>query len=530
MCKTIRDRRMSPRLRGAARTQIAVFLLIPAVGLGIAYSCPAATQGEGAGTPPNIVIVYADDLGYGDVSAYNPDRGKIPTPNMDRLAREGMRFTDAHSSSSVCSPSRYTLLTGRYHWRTRLQSGIVGVFGEPLIAPDRMTIGTLAKQRGYRTACLGKWHLGWDWPIPAEEMKYFRLPRNQNEPPASNEEQQASWRRVFGNRIPGGPTERGFDEYFGTDVPNWPPFCFIDNDRTVGVPNVLLPARFFNSQPKMASQPGPAVEGWQFEPVLPTITRRACEFIRRCAAQGQPFLLYFPLTSPHEPLAVNPQWRGKSGLNVYADFVMETDHALGEVLRALDEAGLVENTLVIFTSDNGKAEYTGASELESMGHYSSGPFRGYKFSAYEGGHRVPLIVRRPGTIAAGGVCHQLVHQADIFATLAEVLGVPVPDNAGEDSISLLPLFRGDDRAVRTHAVSCSGGGVPAIRDGRWKLILSKPPELFDLLADPGETTNLADQHPERVTAMQSLLERLIVEGRSTPGPRQKNDVKVRRHP
>ncbi|GAB4135976.1 MAG: arylsulfatase [Thermogutta sp.] len=521
-----RTRRLFVRF---ARLQYASILLSLAASIVVAYGHAAASQSEERSAPPNIVILYADDLGYGDVSSYNPDRGKISTPNIDRLAREGMRFTDAHSSSGVCSPSRYTLLTGRYHWRSRLQSGIVGVFEEPLIAADRMTVGHLAQQRGYRTACFGKWHLGWDWPIPPDKMPLFRLPRNQRGV-QTTAEQVAAWREVFSQSIPGGPTTRGFHEYFGTDVPNWPPFCFIDNDRTVGIPQELLPDRYFDAQPLMASQPGPAVEGWRFEPILPTITRRACEFIRRCTGQGTPFLLYLPFTSPHEPLAVNSEWMGKSGLHIYADFVMETDHAVGEVLRALDDAGISQNTLVIFTSDNGKAQYTGAAELERLGHYSSGPFRGYKASAYEGGHRIPLIVRQPGKVVAGGVCPQLVHQADVFATLAELLDISVPENAGEDSFSLLPLLRGEDRPIRTSAVSCNANGLPAIRDGRWKLILSKNPELFDLLEDPGETTNLADRYPERVSAMRALLEKLIVEGRSTPGPRQKNDVKVRRYP
>lgn len=479
---------------------------------------------------PNIVVILADDLGYGDVSSYNPDRGKIPTPNIDRLAKEGMRFTDAHSSSGVCSPSRYTLLTGRYHWRTRLQAGIVNVFGEPLIAPDRMTIGTLAKARGYRTACFGKWHLGWDWPIPAEEMKYFRLTRNQKETPPPTKEQVEAWHRVFSQRIPGGPAERGFDEYFGTDVPNWPPFCFIENDRTVGIPSVLLPDRFLGAEPRMASLPGPALPDWRFGDILPTITDRACEFIRQCAKDGKAFLLYFPLTSPHEPLAVNEPWKGKSGLNVYADFVMETDAMVGRVLDTLDEIGVTDKTLVIFTSDNGKARYTGAEALEKMGHFSSGPFRDYKASVYEGGHRVPFIVRWPKVVPPGSVCIQLVHQADLFATLAEILEVPIPPNAGEDSFSLLPLFRGENRSVRPHAVSCASSGVPSVREGPWKLILNKNPELYQLDNDPGETANLADRYSDRVEAMKKLLEKIIRDGRSTPGPQQKNDVPVKRYP
>lgn len=202
---------------------------------------------------PNIVVILADDLGYGDVQCYNPERGKIPTPNIDRLASEGMRFTDGHSSSGVCSPSRYALLTGRYHWRTRLQTGIVGVFGDPLIAPDRLTIAGLAKQHGYQTACIGKWHLGRDWGVPADKGDMFQVAKNVT---VATDEHRAAWQEVFSKPMAGGPTVRGFDEYFGTDVPNWPPYCFIENDRTVGIPSELLPARLFQNH--QASLQGPA--------------------------------------------------------------------------------------------------------------------------------------------------------------------------------------------------------------------------------------------------------------------------------
>ena len=252
--------------------------------------------------PPNILIILADDLGYGDVQCYNPQRGKIPTPNMDRLAREGMRFTDAHSSSGVCSPSRYALLTGRYHWRTRLQQGIVGVWEVPLIAPDRLTIAGLAQQNGYRTTCVGKWHLGWDWPIEAEQRKFLQGPRKQgpdDEAPIASAERVEVWRKVFSQTIAGGPTTRGFDEYFGTDVPNWPPYCFIENDRTVGTPSEWLPARLVGGNPLLASLPGPALKDWRLQAILPTLDDRVCARIRRFAEKKEPFLIYMPLTAPH---------------------------------------------------------------------------------------------------------------------------------------------------------------------------------------------------------------------------------------
>jgi arylsulfatase A-like enzyme len=477
-------------------------------------------------SPPNVVVILADDLGYGDLQCYNPERGKIKTPNLDRLASQGMRFTDGHSSSGVCSPSRYTLLTGRYHWRTRLQTGIVGLWERPLIAPDRITIGTLAKQHGYRTAAIGKWHLGRDWPIAPEARPAFA----DFKPGAQlTDAHRAAWQAVFSQAIPGGPTTRGFDSYFGTDVPNWPPFCFIENDRTVGIPNEFLPQEKFRKN--QASKQGPALPGWQFEGILPALGDRACAFVTESAAKPEPYLLYLPLTTPHTPLAVNKEWQGKSGLdNDCADLIMETDATVGRVLEAIEKSGEAANTLVFFTSDNGFAAYTGAPQLESRGHFPSGPLRGYKSEVYEGGHREPFIIRWPEVVKPGSVCGQLVHQADLIATLADILGAKLPDNAGEDSFSLLPLLKGHDQPVRATAVSCAASGVPGFRSGSWKLIPTAEVQLYNLAADLGEQRNLAATEPARVAELQAMLEKTIREGRSTPGPRQRNDVTVRRFP
>ena len=397
---------------------------------------------------PNIVVIFADDLGYGDVACYNPARGKIPTPHMDRLASQGMMFTDAHSSSGVCSPSRYTLLTGRYHWRTRLQQGIVGLWGAPLIAPDRLTIAGLLKQQGYQTHCIGKWHLGWDWPIQVGKKGLFR--GNKTEVVPATLAHQDAWRYTFSQSIPGGPIDRGFDDYFGTDVPNWPPFCYLEQDKTVGIPSEFLPTQLFvNNQ---ASLQGPALAGWSLEPILPALGDRTSDTIRRAAKDEQPFFVYMPLTSPHTPLAVNDAWKGKSRLNLYADFVMETDAIVGQVLDALEQNGLADKTLVIFTSDNGCAPYIGVRDLEDRGHFPSGPLRGYKSDVWEGGHRVPFIVRWPGHVDPQSVCHQLVHQADLMATCAAVVGAELGAKVAEDSFSLLPLLQGQIRK-HTHNVT-----------------------------------------------------------------------------
>lgn len=485
---------------------------------------------------PNIVVIYADDLGYGDVSCYNRERGKIATSHIDRLAAEGMRFTDGHSSSGVCSPSRYTLLTGRYHWRSRLQSGIVGLWGAPLIAPDRLTIAGLLAQHDYRTACVGKWHLGWDWPIPAKKKSLFRTARGKKDVAATTAH-RAAWREVFSRPIAGGPTTRGFDTYFGTDVPNWPPFCYIENDRTTGIPSEFLPARLFKNN--QASVQGPALAHWKLEPILPALGERASQFIERSASGTRPFFLYMPLTSPHTPLAVNQEWKGKSGLNTYADFVIETDAVVGQVLAALDRSGAARRTLVLFTSDNGCAPYIGVDELEKKGHYPSGPLRGYKSDVWEGGHRVPFIVRWPGVVKAGGMCQQLVHQADLLATCAEIIGATLPGNAGEDSFSFLPLLKGADRPVRQHAVSQSARGLLALRRGSWKLIAGRgsggwtkgqdkhPAQLYNFAEDLSEMRNFWTDKNTIATELLTLLEKLITDGRSTPGPTQKNDVPVR---
>ena len=512
-------------------------LLIIAI---VCWSYPAALQAASA--PPNIIVIYADDLGYGDIQCYNPKRGKIPTPHVDKLASQGMRFTDAHSSSGVCSPSRYTILTGRYHWRSRLQRGIVRLWGPPLITPDRLTIGGLAKKHGYHTACIGKWHLGWNWPIPAGKKKLFTSTGYRGKKNLSaTDEQRAAWREVFSKPIAGGPIAVGFDEYFGTDVPNWPPYCFIENDRTVGIPSeYAAPELFIRNQ---ASQQGPALKGWTLEPILPALGDRAAAFIQREAKTPKPFLVYMPLTSPHTPLSVNAKWKGKSKLNLYADFVMETDAIVGQVVEALEKSGAAKNTLVIFTSDNGCAPYIGVTDLEKMGHYPSGPLRGYKADAWEGGHRVPFIVRWPGVVKPKSSCDQLVHQADLLATFAEIFGTKLPKSAGEDSFSLMSLFKGGTGPIREHAVSASIGGTPSVRMGQWKYIpargsggwgkggdQSQPIQLYDLADDLGESRNLAAKNPKQVERMKALLEKLIVQGRSTPGPKQKNDVKVLRYP
>lgn len=512
--------------------RVALTLVLAA---GVVRTSPAHTS---AGPDlPNVLVVYADDLGYGDVAAFGGDSSRIPTPRLDALAAEGMAFTDAHSSSGVCSPSRYTLLTGRYHWRSRLQKGIVGLWEAPLIEPGRPTLGTLGQAAGLRTACIGKWHLGWDWPLETGDRKLLGGPKQGAQ---ATDAHRAAWARLFGQPIPGGPTARGFDAYFGTDVPNWPPYCFLRDDRTVGIPTTFAAGDLFARN--QASQQGPALEGWTLEPILPAITDEAVTFLEGCAEAEQPFLLYWSLTSPHTPLAVNEEFRGASGLGVYGDFVVETDAAIGRVLDALERLDLADDTLVLFTSDNGFAHYAGKDELEAQGHLPSGGLRGSKADAWEGGHRVPFIARWPGRVEAGSASNALVHQADLFRTVAEVLGLATPDDAGEDSWSLVPLLLGTGASGRTSSVSCSIRGVPSVRSGPWKLLPvpgsggwtkggdSEPAQVYDLSTDRAEEHNLYPEEAGRAAGLAALLEAEILAGRSTPGAPQRNDVEVVRHP
>lgn len=497
---------------------------------------------------PNIVFFFVDDMGYGDATCMNPD-GKIHTPHLDRLASEGMLFRDAHSSSAVCSPSRYSVLTGRYNWRSRLQQGIVGCWGDALIAEERLTVAGMLRDNGYRTACIGKWHLGMSWPFEANREDFWprtahgRTAQGVVKGPEATEEQRRRWQDAFSKPTLAGPTTRGFDSYFGVDVPNWPPYCFIENDRTVGIPSEFLPDRLLGDN--LASIAGPAMPYWHFEQLLPTWAQKADSVIEESAATKTPLFLYLPMTSPHTPLSVNKRFIGKSGLNnLYADLVIETDDTLGSVLDSLERHGVADNTLVIFASDNGCAHYIGAAEMEAQGHFPSGGLRGYKSDAWDGGHRIPCVARWPGRIQPGTTCDALVCLSDFMATCAEIVGADLPADAAEDSFSMVPLLRGEAGETRPHVIHHSIAGKFAIRDREWKLVLcpgsggwSQPDndavraglpvvQLYNMQDDPGETVNLCDRHGDKVRDMLAELERLVAAGRSTPGPRQRNDIEV----
>lgn len=478
----------------------------------------------GAAERPNIVYILADDLGYGDVRCFNRD-GKIPTPNLDRLAAGGMRFTDAHSSSSVCTPTRYSILTGRYNWRSTLKSGVLGGFSRRLIEPGRLTVPALLREHGYRTACLGKWHLGMDWPL--REGGYAR-------------NEADGWKVDYTLPIQNGPITLGFDRFFGIAASlDMPPYVFIEQDRVLGLPTVE----------KTWIRTGPAHADFEAIDVLPTLTRRAAQFLADHAAGARtnaPFFLYLALSAPHTPILPTAEWQAKSGLNPYADFVMQTDQSVGQVLDALDREGLTTNTLVFFASDNGCSPEAKFPELAAKGHHPSAAFRGHKADIFDGGHRVPFLVRWPGRVRAGSISDQLVCLVDLMATCAELLDVRLPDTAGEDSVSVLPaLFERASQPLREAVVHHSINGSFSIRQGAWKLALCAdsggwsapkpgtpaaralpPVQLYNLASDPGERTNVQDQHPEVVKRLTGLLERYVANGRSTPGAPQTNTAPV----
>lgn len=491
----------------------------------LATGSVAGAQGpREAVSRPNIVYILADDLGYGDVSCLNPE-SKIRTPHVDRLAGEGITFTDAHSGSAVCTPTRYGVLTGRYAWRTRLKQGVLYGYSGPLIAPGRLTVPALLKQHGYHTAAFGKWHLGMHWTLKGEQT-----------PPGSREEAPPA-QVDYTARIHQAPTSVGFDEFYGISASlDMPPYIWIRNDRTEGVPTTE----------KTYIRKGPAHADFEAEHVLPTLGRKSAGYIEARAKDRQPFFLYLPLNSPHTPIAPSEKYAGRSGLNPYADFTLQTDAVVGQVLEALERTGQAKNTLVVFTSDNGCSPQADYPTLLAKGHNPSHVFRGHKADIYEGGHRVPFIARWPARVKAGTKSAETVCLTDLMATCAEIVGAKLPPTAGEDSVSLLPALVGTTKTpLREATVHHSINGSFAIRQGKWKLALcpgsggwsaprpgrddtSKLPnvQLYDLSQDLGEQKNLQAEQPEVVGKLTRLLQSYADRGRSTPGPTQPNDSPV----
>jgi len=467
---------------------------------------------------PNVVIIYADDMGFGDLGANNPD-SKIPTPNLDKLASEGMRFIDGHSSSGICTPSRFALLTGQHHWR-RFHN-IVGAMGSSVFEPDDFTLAKMFKTKGYNTACIGKWHLGWDW----NALKRAEAAKWSKKRPSRPED--FDWSQP----IPDGPLAQGFDYYFGDGTINFPPYCWIENDGVVEAPTAMLNTKTFRKIPegKWEFRGGPMVEGWDPYQVLPTLTDKAVAWLEKQSAD-QPFFLYFPLPAPHAPIIPNDEYLGKSQAGAYGDFVYESDAMAGRILEVLETKGFAENTIVVFTTDNGSEHYAYA-RLKNVGHWSSGHLRGLKRDVWEGGHRVPFVVRWPGKIRPGAVSDETISQVDLAATFASVIGHTLTSSEAVDSYNLLPLLQGHEykQPLRKATVQNTFKRAFALRQGDWMFIdaksgkHSKCPDwfntergygkdetaglLYNLKDDPAQRKNLYAAYPEKVSEMKKLLDR-----------------------
>lgn len=519
----------SPRLL-FARSSLLLFLsLVCAV-----FTAAAAPS------KPNIVLILADDLGYGDVHCFNPE-GKIATPNIDRLASQGMRFTDAHSSSSVCTPTRYGLLTGRYNWRSRLKNGVLGGMSPRLIEQGRLTLPAMLKEQGYTTACVGKWHLGMDWTLKPDAQRF-------ND---SIEKGENGWRVDFSKPIQNGPTAVGFDHYFGIAASlDMVPYTFIENDHVLVQPTVDKAFPMMLGREGRTTRRGPAAADFDASHVQGTLIEHAQKLLGEYAAgarEGKSFFLYIPMAAPHTPIVPTSTWQEKSQLNRYADFVMQVDASVGELLTTLERSGVADNTIVIFTSDNGCSPEAKFDELQKNGHFPSAQFRGTKADLFEGGHRVPFIVSWPGKVKAGATSNQLICLNDVMATCAEILGAKLPENAAEDSVSFLPALAGSDgdKPLREALVHHSINGSFAIRQGDWKLLLSPdsggwsaprpgspkakelpPVQLYNLANDIAESRNVQVEQPEIVERLTKLLERYVADGRSTPGAPQQNTGEV----
>lgn len=461
---------------------------------------------------PNVVYILADDLGYGDLKSMNPE-GKIKTPGSDQMAREGMVFTDAHSNSAVCTPTRYGVLTGRYAFRSRMKKGVLNGYSSYLIENGRMTVPSFLKNQGYHTAFIGKWHLGWDWAKNGEKVDYSK--------PVEN-----------------GPKEKGFEYSYGhCGSLDMAPYVWVENGMPTAVPTKET-GRTKKESKNGWWRKGPTSPDFDHEDVLPNLTRRAVKYIKEQVKNEKPFFLYLALPSPHTPVLPTPEFKGKSGLDsAYADFVTMTDDTVKQVLDALKEGGGDENTLFIFTSDNGCSPEADFAELEEQGHDPSFIYRGHKADIFEGGHRVPFIVRWPAKVKAGTSCDDPTCLTDLLATMAEVLGQKLPADAGEDSVSMLPNLIGESKQpVREAVVHHSINGTFAIRQGKWKLIdaphsggWSRPKpaqkalykdlpkiQLYDLKKDPAESRNVSVENPSIVKKLKTLLEKYRENGRSVP--------------
>lgn len=465
---------------------------------------------------PNIVILYADDMGHGDLGVQNAN-SKIPTPTFDKLVEEGMRFTDGHSSSGICTPSRYALLTGRHHWRKF--HGITHGFSPSIIDQEQLTLPEMLQAKGYHTAQVGKWHLGMGWNqiqnpdyVPAKGKKKAYTPDA----------------FLWDKQVPGGPLAHGFDYSFTDCVINFPPYTWLENDKVLKAPDIMMDSKLWKpiKEGKWECRPGPMATGWDPYENIPTLTEKAVTYIKRQENSDKPFFLYFALPSPHAPIIPNDEFDGKSQAGPYGDFIYETDQACGQLIEAIEAIGETENTVIIFTADNGSEHYMTA-RFEKFDHNSSGELRGMKRDTWEGGHRVPFVIKWPGVTEAGTVSDALISQVDIMATIATAIGYELPEGQGEDGYDMMPVLSGKADSIRDSLVINTWKDHYGMRQGDWVLLMNVkknrsfkdyeakagfPPiqgdALFNLTDDLGQRKNLIDQYPEKAAQLESLLKQV----------------------
>ena len=507
-----------------------------ALGLGLLAAWPIAAMADHHEAKPNIVFILADDLGYGDVGCYNPE-AKAPTPNIDRLAREGMRFTDAHSPSTVCTPTRYSLLTGRMAFRNGMKGVFTGAGGPCLIKEDRLTIAGMLRDQGYTTAMFGKWHIG---------LTFY----DKDGKPITKNRLEAVKRSDYSQPITGGPIDRGFDQFFGTaccPTTDWL-YAYIDGDKIPMPPTRIVDRKPLPKHPySRDNRPGMIAPGFDLEEVDMVFLQKSLEFLEshKQKSPDKPFFLFHSAQAVHLPSFAGRAFKGKTEAGPHGDFIFELDYVVGRLMSKLDQLGYGENTLVIFSSDNGPEVPTVIDMRKTHKHDGARPWRGVKRDQWEGGHRVPFIARWPKKIKDGSTSAQTICLTDVMATCAALTGATIPPNAAEDSYNILPVLLGQagDKPIREYTLHQTISLALAIRHGNWKYLDHKgsggnnygregewgmkqfalperapdaPGQLYDLAKDPGETTNLYNEYPEIVKALKGKLEEYKTSGRSAP--------------
>lgn len=506
---------------------------------------------------PNVIFIFSDDLGYGDISAFN-NQSKINTKNIDSLAKQGMMFTNSHACSALCTPSRYGLLTGRYSFRSKLKFLVLSGDSMPLIEKGRKTLGDLFKENGYATACVGKWHLGLEWQLNNNPVYtdfnskpeiYDDIPARDGDEPSLAFSCPESARGLdidYSKPIKYGPNEYGFDYFYGMPASlDTPPYVYIENHSVIEQPTYLT------GEQRMDRRSADIYKQWEFGPsapsfdhsrVLDDMNDKVLELIDKYSTDNKPFFIYYPTPAVHAPLLPNNKFKGKSGLNSYGDIVLQLDDMVGSIIERLKINKIEDNTIIVFTSDNGCSKVANIDELLSKGHNPSAIYRGYKFSLYEGGHRVPTIVRYPGKVKAGTICNENICHTDFFATFASLLGEKLSNDEAEDSFDNLPLWFETGKCERKSTVySCSSGYLSIYKD-KWKLLccenggdtkelnysakfnqpVSQNFELYDICNDPSEKENLVNKEKKVVNNLEKELTQIFDNGRSNTGVKVKN--------